>query len=306
MTDGLPKIDSLPKVLFQDAQLKAQVVHFPNTKRTSLKLSGAWHPSFNELYNRYECNNIWIYASEGGRLLEAVLASQLSSDLQLMGGFDNIHIIERAKYLRGLTITLTKPSKLDFSELELEKLSIQASLLKNYALLPPGLRTLFIIGLMGNDVRSIAYLPKLEWLRLSKAPKIECLDGLEDFKRLTRLEIYYAPHLSVISALTSCRNLETLVLDHCPAIYGIKVLAQLSKLKSLTLDSCGMIDSFGHILTLRSLKRLSFTSNTDVADGAIEQLLGISTLREVWFRDRRHYDVTYDKLSKALEGRGQL
>ena len=303
MTDGLQKTDSLPRVLFQDAQLKAQIVHFPNTKRTSLKLSGAWHASFKELYNNYKCNSLWIYASEGGRLLEAALDSQLSSDLQLMGGFDNIHIIEHARYLRELTITLTKPSKLDLSKLELERLSIKASLLKNYASLPPTLRTLFIIGSMSDDVRDIAYLSKLERLRLSKAPRLECLDGLEDFKRLARLEIYYAPHLSVISVLASCRNLETLVFDHCPGIYEIKVLAQLSKLKSLTLDSCGVIDSFGHILSLRSLKRLSFTSSTDVADGAIEQILDISTLREVWFRDRRHYDVTYDKLSKVLEGR---
>jgi len=285
----------LHEILFKDTKTGATIVSF-GSGRVALKISGTWNKYYIDLYKNHGCTFVWIQSRDGSDSLENVIREQLSNELQLMGRFTNLHLVEQADFLRTLTLQLTTRSTLNLSNLRLESLRTSAAHIKLISRLPKPLRYLMLSEYNEADFHSLSYLAQLEGLELGPARKLASFEGLSKLTEITTLAVWYAPHLFNIAELRACKKLEELKFNHCKAIGSVEVLGGITSLKKIHLNNCGIIKSLRPLGHLNRVEEILFTEDTIITDGAIRQLASISSLQTVLFKNRRHYDIARENL----------
>nr|WP_294947385.1 hypothetical protein [uncultured Mucilaginibacter sp.] len=153
---------------------------------------------------------------------------------------------------------------------------------------------LFHYTVKEKDLTGINNLKQLESLYISMS-NVESLTGIEEFKKLKKIEFHYFRNLTHIKALASLGNiLQFLTIGNAKKILDFNSAKQLKKLEVLGFSNCGSISSIKFINDMPKLESFRFVG-TNVIDGDLSPLI---RLRFAGFINKRHYSMTYEELAK--------
>lgn len=131
--------------------------------------------------------------------------------------------------------------------------------------------------------------------------KIESLVGIEQFKRLQCLYLYYNRKLRDISSLTKVKkSLRALRIKNCSGIEDFSALGELENLELLELNGSNILPSLDFLKTMKNLK--TFVFNMNVLDGDLTPCLAMSYVFSA--KNRKHYNLKDIDLPKGLYVRG--
>jgi hypothetical protein len=147
------------------------------------------------------------------------------------------------------------------------------------------------------DCERLRDAPNLRSLEIQRG-KLESLRGLESCKQLSQLVLINLPKLVDFTAISKCRELQSVRIDTCRGLANLEPFHGLPHLKSFLVDNVGSIESLKPLQELTALRTLYFRESTNVRDGdtGVIRRLGIE---DYAFQNRKHYNFTYDHLSKA-------
>jgi hypothetical protein len=89
-----------------------------------------------------------------------------------------------------------------------------------------------------SDLKPLAHLKSLEYLRISLSPKLESLNGLVALTKLFRLEVLFCQQLVSIGVDAACRRPELFSISGCRNLSDLTPVRHLQKLRHLELLDC--------------------------------------------------------------------
>jgi len=170
------------------------------------------------------------------------------------------------------------------------------------------LKRVFINSCNIKDLSVFGELQNLQYLSL-KSPKIESIGDVSALKNLNHLELGNAKKLTSLDGIEGLESLTTLELNRCRNISNIEPVKYLSKLRKFRLVDCRRIESLKPVAELMNLEEIAFYESTNIVDGDLSSLKNLPNLKNVYFRDLRHYNYRMEdfnpghdkKLKKALK-----
>lgn len=152
------------------------------------------------------------------------------------------------------------------------------------------LKRVFINKFAGADLSPLLALPQLTSLSVA-SPKISMVGVAPDMPPpVDFLGLYKAQKLEGLEGVQQLRSLTRLEVNDCRKVSDINALAASSSLRVLHLCDDGDVESLQPLRGLVGLRELLFYGTTSVRDGRTEFLLSLG-LEKVVFQDRRHYDA---------------
>jgi len=134
----------------------------------------------------------------------------------------------------------------------------------------------------------------LECLNIIQSP-IRSLKGIEDARKLRRLQLAYNRRLADISDLRYLReNLICLEIEACGRIRDFSVLSELQNLEFLTLKGSQTLPNLSFLKDLPNLKYLRFDMNVEDGD-----MSWCENLTYVQIQNHKHYSHKNDDLPKG-------
>lgn len=206
------------------------------------------------------------------------------------GGPTCVEPIRRMPWLRNLSVGtgVGGPVPLDLSRhLDLDSLSLEWHPKLRLPAELPRLRYLALWKYKprAQDLTELPALPAIEHLRLVQG-NVRCLDGIERFPTLRRVEVAYNRSLVDVSALGTLRDLEELCLDRCPNVADLAPLAGCTALQAAVVDGVRELPTLQWVRSLPLLRHLS-VRRCNVLDGD----LSVGDRLESFHHDRRpHYN----------------
>ncbi|MET7017422.1 hypothetical protein [Bacillus mycoides] len=142
-----------------------------------------------------------------------------------------------------------------------------------------------------RDLKELEKLRDLEYLKITQS-RIDSLSGIESFRNLKSLQLYYLRTLKSLEYLKyTSGKLTNLEVEMCKNIEAFCSIGYLESLEVLRLLDCGDIPTIDFIRNFKKLNCFSFVGST-VVDGDLSFCEGIET---VSFTDKKHY--SHKKLS---------
>ncbi|WP_341518349.1 hypothetical protein [Bacillus paramobilis] len=136
-----------------------------------------------------------------------------------------------------------------------------------------------------RDLKELEKLRGLEYFKITQS-KIDSLSGIESFRNLKSLQLYYLRTLKSLESLKyTSEKLTSLEIEMCKNIGGFCSIQYLESLEILRLLDCGDIPTIDFIKNLKELNCFSFVGST-VIDGDVSFCEGIEF---VSFTDKKHY-----------------
>jgi hypothetical protein len=146
------------------------------------------------------------------------------------------------------------------------------------------------------DLSAFSNLPNLEKLSIWGGSEATNLSGLGGCKKLSHLELKWMTRLVSPHGIERC-PLTGFHLDTVSKKFVIgDTFQSLGMLRELTLANCRQIPSLSFLGSLPRLERFFFYENTDVVDGDLSHILIHPSLRQVSFKDRKHYSHTCSQI----------
>jgi hypothetical protein len=93
------------------------------------------------------------------------------------------------------------------------------------------------------------------------------------------------------------RALEVLDIETCKKIGQLDQVSDLTHLKQLTFANCGDIASIKPIRNLKNLETVHFWESTNILDGDLLPLAELPNLKDVRFKNRKHYSLRCEQFS---------
>ncbi len=125
--------------------------------------------------------------------------------------------------------------------------------------------------------------------------------GIEKFKKLKRLELHYCKKLENDTDLSRLRDsIEWLRIDHSKKFQSTNEIAKLANLRVLGLNSCGPLENLEFLIDLPNLISLRFV-DTNILNGDLTPLIEHPTLRGVGFLNKRHFNLSEEKVDLMLK-----
>jgi hypothetical protein len=215
--------------------------------------------------------------------------------LDIVGASDfDFSFLFYLKKLKRLSISLAGNNIIDLSnQTNLESLSIQWRKGKVLGLDKcTKITSLCLVDYSEKDFYPISSLVSLEDLKV-KTALINNLLGLENLTELKSILLGNCKKLSSLNGLGILKNVTSLSFDLCPQIKNYDETGNLYNLENLQITDCKGVESIKFIESLAGLKRLSLLGNTDVLDG---NLMPAKKVREVFYKHRKHYNITIDNV----------
>lgn len=132
------------------------------------------------------------------------------------------------------------------------------------------------------DIENLEYL-EINWSSSNS------LIGLEKYKKLKRLELYYCTKIESLNGIDKINpEMEYLHIDQSKKLKGHDAITKLQDLKTLCFNDCGVVENIDFILNLNDLEDFRFV-NTNVLDGQLEPLIKHPKLINAGFLNKRHY-----------------
>lgn len=270
--------------------------------RTWLKVSDGWKSQYAKKFKNAGCDSLWLYSYDILDQIDTILNDGISfTAIHLMGKFPDFKLLEDMHWLKEVNLDVANTYAIDFSQLTtLQDLYAPQKNIKELSQLPVSLCSLNIHYYQESDLQPLAYLSKLCNLELAPCSKLLSFKGLEHLNELNKLEIAYAPHLENVDALQYLK-LKNLRFEKCGVVNVINSIAETITLEKIALDNSGKISSLIPLLSLKNLKELTFIESTNIQDGRIQELASLPNIRDVWFQNRKHYDITREEIAIKIK-----
>lgn len=200
--------------------------------------------------------------------------------------------VEHCKELRALKLQTGCTNPIEFGGLgSLQRVFVSGLRGRESLLGCKTLESLYLYAYPYEDLSPLRQLASLQRLEIGPARKLKSLTGLESVATaMSFLGVYYAPKLERVDAIVACAPVLTdLELYNCGRIRDLSSFGLLTALRRLLLVDCGHIQSLRPLTALRRLQTLLFYGNTNVEDGNLDLLDELPALKDLAFRDRRHY-----------------
>lgn len=153
------------------------------------------------------------------------------------------------------------------------------------------LRQLYVHGYDGADLAAFSHLERVTYLELVAPPCLDSLAGIDALSSLADLRISLAPKLADLDGIESAaKTLEKLEIETCKQIDSLERVGALKRLRELWVADCGEIESLVPLRGLKDLEIFEAWESTRVLDGDLSPLTELTNLRELRMQDRRSYD----------------
>lgn len=151
-----------------------------------------------------------------------------------------------------------------------------------------GLKLLNIVNYPAEDFHDLKNIVGLTRLQIVSR-RLASLAGIESLQSLRILDLAECPKLVSLSGIEKCQALQAIELESCKKVGDVSMLGEVAGLRSLVLTDCGRVQSLKSLANCRFLESLNFPGDTNVEDGELTPLLGMPSLKRMWFSDRQHY-----------------
>lgn len=256
-----------------------------------------WDDAFIEFIN---VNNIYGLELKGSKYENTKFSLSILKSLpklkylRILGKYKKMEykFIESLENLEQLSLGDYEAYELDFSKLK--NLKSYFSPIKHYDHPIFDCKNIEFFGTNTNleNIEPIGKLTKIKELYLF-SKKLKDLKGIEKLENLQLLKIDYGHNLQDISVLSKLNKLDTLSLYACKKLENLNAISKIKNLRWLQFDECGTIESLCPLMHNQHLEYIAF-GDTIVEDGNIECLTKIKTLKKVFFRNKRHYNLKLD------------
>ena len=162
-----------------------------------------------------------------------------------------------------------------------------------------GLRLLNIVNYPSKDLKDIQKMSGLRRLQLT-SKKLVSLSGIESLSSLTILDLAGCSKLESLSGVDMCQQIGVVEIESCKKVYDVALLGELKNLKDIILIDCGKVKSLKSLAKCQLLESIIFVGDTSIEDGELTSLLEISTLKKMWFGDKRHYSHKREQVAEIL------
>ena len=162
------------------------------------------------------------------------------------------------------------------------------------------LRGLKIVGCKMPDLTSFGKMPNLKYFSLVHSRTPKSLNGAEQFKKLTTLELEANSNLMNISALSSCKKLQYLWLVNCNRMNKGEKIASIDTLSHLVL--VGQMDTLAWMKECKNLMSMRLDCKLD--DGNIDFFYDIPKLKYISFNNKKNYSVKVKDVQAHLTAKG--
>lgn len=229
-----------------------------------------------------------------GKNLEFLKALDSLQSLEILDGVrDDVSPIHFLSKLKRLKLELVHKTVVDYSCFpKLEDLVITWSpgnksfskciSLKNICI--------FRYNADSKNLCSFSKLINLEQLCL-KGTNIREIGDLSGLRGFRKLEIGLATKLSSLGGLEKLSELIVLGIQGCRKLSNINGVTHLNKLEVLNISGNGDIKSLKPIEGLKNLQKVFFYDDTNILDGDLTVLKCLPRLKDVSFKQRRHYNL---------------
>lgn len=234
-----------------------------------------------------ELNHAFGWRGDDIRFVASLPQLQVFDILDFL--IEDIDPIHELRNLRSLGVSTYCKSEIRFSAFPLlEHCGIEWRAKAKSVFDCISLKHLFLNRYSGKNASDIGRLTRLESLEVLNAPVAD-LSGLSSLPVLKSLRIANLRCLESLDGLGEIGSLEELTIDTCRKVQSIAELARLLKLRTLVLNNLGEIESIRPIAGLRELRDVRFVESTNIVDGDLTPLAGLPRLKELSFKNRRHY-----------------
>jgi internalin A len=170
----------------------------------------------------------------------------------------------------------------------------------------PGLKHLFLLGYLEQDLAVLSSLTALESLVMKDYPLARSLDGIEDLPWLSKLGVHLGRDLEDITASRRIRRpkLEVLQLPSCRKVTEIETISSLPSLQFFELSEGAEIPTVSPLANLDHLERLYLHGSTKIADGDLGPIAQLPRLRDFRAQNRRGYSPSVKAIQGAIASRG--
>jgi Leucine-rich repeat (LRR) protein len=151
------------------------------------------------------------------------------------------------------------------------------------------LEYLCIYGYNGKSFEEISKLINLKRLSIIHNRTLKDLHGIERLIQLENLRLRGMTKLEFVEEISQLKSLRSLWLCTCKKIQNIDFVAELTNLIELRLTNLGEIASLEPILQCKKLEYIDFIDGTTIIDGDLSILERMSSLKKIYFINRRHY-----------------
>lgn len=164
------------------------------------------------------------------------------------------------------------------------------------------LQSVGFLAYSAEDLAPLAPLASLTRVQLKHYPSIRTLNGLEEIRSLSALDIFTARRLEDISALGS-RNAPTLTrlsLGSCRRITSVTSLAECKELEWLDVSEGATLDSVRPLAGLVGLSTVHLYGSTRIADGDLTPLACLPNLRDFRMMNRKDYSPSVKEVQERI------
>lgn len=166
------------------------------------------------------------------------------------------------------------------------------------------LRSLYLGGYAWADLQPLGGLIELESLQLKDRPAVESLDGLQNFPKLTSLQVAGASKLRDLTALRDqAPRLKSLDFRGSTKFSELDDMSSLANLELLDISQCGSIYSLRPLTSLARLAELFMSESTRIEDSDLSPLLALPKLRELSIQPRKSYQPSVFEIKTVIESR---
>ncbi len=208
-----------------------------------------------------------------------------------------------ADTLEILTLTASAESRLDVARLPgLRGLSSEWFHVSTSIHAATKVEDLFVGSFDGTDLRPLRGLNRLVNLRMKDRVQPTSLDGLNEFPRLTNLQVASASRLADLSALRFATTLESLEITGARKIERLDDLAGLN-LRFLRIGDLGKLESFRPLSGLSNLEELWVWGDTRIGDNDLSPIAELTNLQLLRMANRRSYTPRVADIQDAIAAR---
>ncbi|WP_203340139.1 hypothetical protein [Planococcus beijingensis] len=151
-----------------------------------------------------------------------------------------------------------------------------------------------------HNFEELPYMEKLLYLELNWSNQHDFF-GAKKFPALKRLELHYCTKLASDHGISNLAStLEHLHINQSKKFEMSDELLSLKNLRVLCLNSCADLPNLGFLKHFPQLINFRFV-DTKVVDGDLTPILEHPTIRRAGTMDKRHYNMSSEKLNRLLE-----